>query len=141
MDAQSSKAFLCKISDPDQEFIVDIDDEIHEPVLTVGCVNELKQKIEIQSLLILDQVQSFVKCYTIESTFPFPKFIHLLASNFSSAERVVINFDGSTVLCQINVHSIREALHFPKSDEEGSIQFNEKELIRSFRDLSLEQKN
>lgn len=76
MDSQIPKVFVCKLLDLDQEFIVDINGEICEPILTLGCVNELKQKIEMQSLLIPDKVRYSVKLYTIDSTFPFPEFIH-----------------------------------------------------------------
>lgn len=56
MDALTSKVHLCKILDPDEETIVNINGEIYEPVLTLGHFIELKQRIEIQNLLILDQV-------------------------------------------------------------------------------------
>jgi hypothetical protein len=126
--------------DPDQEAIVDIDGEIYEPVITLGRVTELKQRIETKNLLIPDQVRTFVKHFTIDSTFPFPEFIHWSASNISSAKRVIMNFDGSNVLCQINLQSIREALRLSESNEEESVQFDEKESIRSFRESSPEQK-
>ena len=76
MDAQTSKILMCKILDLNQETIVDIDDEIYEPVLTLGNVIELKQRIETQNLLILDQVRTSIKHFTVESTFSFLEFIH-----------------------------------------------------------------
>lgn len=76
MDAQTSKVPLCKILDLDQETIVDIDGEIYELVITLGRVTESKQRIETQNLIIPDQVRTSIKCFTVESTFPFPEFIH-----------------------------------------------------------------
>ena len=51
-----------------------------------------------------------------------------------------MNFDGSKVLCQICSQSIREALCLFELTDEESIQFNEKDSIRCFRELSQEQK-
>lgn len=47
MDAQITKVPLCKILHPNQETIVNIDGEIYEPVLTLGHVNELKEKVDL----------------------------------------------------------------------------------------------
>ena len=114
MDAQTTKVPLCKILDPDQETIVDIDGEIYEPIITLGHVTELKQRIETQNLLIPNQVRTSIKCFTVESTFPFAQFIHWSTSKFSSTERVIMNFDGSKVPCHINLQSIREELCLSK---------------------------
>ena len=51
-----------------------------------------------------------------------------------------MNFDGSKVLYQIHLHSIREALCLSELNDEESVQFDEKESIRSFREMSLHQK-
>ena len=51
-----------------------------------------------------------------------------------------MNFDGSKVLCQINSQSMREALCLSELNDKESVQFDEKESIRSFREMSLEQK-
>ena len=51
-----------------------------------------------------------------------------------------MNFDGSKVLCQINSQSIREALCLSELKDKEFVQFDEKESIRSFRELSPEHK-
>ena len=93
---------MCRILDPDQETIVDIDGEIYKPVITLGHITELKEKIESQNSLIPEQVLIYVKHFTVEPTLPFPEFIHWSSLYFSSIKRVIMNFDGSKVLCQIS---------------------------------------
>ena len=51
-----------------------------------------------------------------------------------------MNFDGSKVLCQINSQSIRQELCLSKLNDEEFIQFDGRESIRSFRELSPEKK-
>ena len=43
MDAQNSQPWMHQ---PDQETIINIDGEIYELVITLGCVTKLKQRIE-----------------------------------------------------------------------------------------------
>lgn len=76
MDAQIMKVPLSKVLDPDQETIVNIHGEIHEPVLTLGHVTELKEKVGLQNSLDPKKVQVFVKSFTIDPTFTFPEFIY-----------------------------------------------------------------
>ena len=129
---------MCKVLDPNKETIVDIDCEIYEPVLTLGLVTKLKKKVGLQISLIPEKVQVSIKSFVVEPTFPFPEFIHWSASHFSSAKRVIIYFDRSKVLCQVNSQSIREELCLYKLNE--YVQFDEKESISSFREMSPEQK-
>lgn len=50
-----------------------------------------------------------------------------------------MNFDGSNVLCHVNSQSIREALCLLDSNDDESLQFNEEESIRSYREVSQEE--
>ena len=140
MNARTTKVPMCKILDPDQETIVNIDGEFYEPIIILGHITELKKDVESQKSLIPKKALISIKRFTIEPTFPFPKFIHWSTSNFSSVKRVIMNFDGSKVLCQICSQSIREALCLFELTDEESIQFDEKYSIRCFRELSQEQK-
>lgn len=48
MDEKITKIPLCKLLDPDQETIIDIIGEIYEPVVILGHITELKEKIGSQ---------------------------------------------------------------------------------------------
>lgn len=76
MDAQIMKVPLCKVLDPNQGTIVDIDGEIYEPVLTLGHVTKLKEKVDLQNSLVPKQVQVSVKSFDVEPTVPFSEFIY-----------------------------------------------------------------
>ena len=69
MDMQIMKVPLFKVLDTDQETIADMDGEISEPLLTLGHVNELKEKVGLQNSLVPEQVRVSIKSFSIEPTF------------------------------------------------------------------------
>ena len=60
-------------------------------------------------------------------------------SNYSKFERVIINYNGSKVLCHINPQSISEALSIPESNEDLIEQFLEFSCLESVRGLGKSQ--
>ena len=78
--------------------------------------------------------------FVIESVFSYLEFIEWCVSNYSKLERVIMNSDGSKVLCYINPQSIREALSIPESNEYLIEQFSELsclELVRGLGQIQL----
>jgi hypothetical protein len=72
--------------------------------------------------------------YATELCFQFPKFIGWCAKQYTESERVVIDKNGSKVLCKIDAMSIRESLKITKSFSENFEPFDEEEIIRVYRE-------
>lgn len=56
---------LCKSLEPDQEFIVDLDGDVFNPILTLGPVIESKIGISMENSLIPDYIKIDVKQFVI----------------------------------------------------------------------------
>ena len=66
----------CKSLDPKEDFIIDLDAEVYETVLTLGNLTEIKNKLtQIPNFIPYSFCSSLFEV-SIKSTFPFPDFFH-----------------------------------------------------------------
>ena len=75
---------LSQILDEREEFIVDRDRNVYDPILSVGNVSVSKERLwqyNLQGNDVLSVCKSFLYYFTIEQTLPFPEFIERCASN------------------------------------------------------------
>ena len=118
MESLAKKFPLCKFLEPNEDYIVDSQGEIFETLLTLGTMKELKQQLFMSSPLIPDQLKVVINFYTLEPSFLFLEFVQWYVPHYSISERVIMNSNGSKVLCQVNAQTIRDAflvLGFPKN--------------------------
>lgn len=66
----------CKLVDPKEEFLVDLDSSIQENKLTLGSLDQIKQTILDNSNIISDSLCSSLSQFTLQPTFPYPEFVH-----------------------------------------------------------------
>ena len=129
---------LCKLLDPEEEYIIDLQAGIFYSMSIVGLTVKSKHQISQETLLIPNNLLVSLKYFSLERSYHFPEFIQWYVSNYAKSDRVLMNCDGSKFLCQFNPQSIRETLHVPKTNIKDIEQFNEAECIRSFRETSQE---
>ena len=65
-----------KSIDPNEEFLVDLDASIQENKLTLGTLDQIKQIIMDNSDIISNSLCSSLSQFTLEPSFPYPKFVH-----------------------------------------------------------------
>jgi hypothetical protein len=94
-----------------------------------------------RSIPFLEAVQATIVPYVVEIDFSFPEFLGWCTEQYSHEERVVVNKQGSLVLCRIKRLSIRESLNIPESFYVNSKPFDEDKLIRVYRECSSEVQN
>jgi len=70
----ATAAFIqtCKMIDPNEEFLIDLDVCIKETKFTIGTLSQIKNMIAENPNLISDTFCSYLSEVTIEPTFPFP---------------------------------------------------------------------
>jgi hypothetical protein len=86
----------------------------------------------------LEAVQATIVPYVVEITFPFPEFIGWCTEQYSHEEKVIVNKQGSEVMCRVESLSIRDSLSIPESFSTMSEPFNEENLIRVYRECPSE---
>jgi hypothetical protein len=81
----------------------------------------------------LEAVQATTVPYAVEIAFPFLEFVGWCTEQYAHEERIIVNKQGSLVLCRIEKLSIRESLSIPDSFSVNSEPFDEEKLIRVYR--------
>jgi hypothetical protein len=130
----------CKSLDPKEEFISDLDAEIHEIVLTLGNLIEIKNNLTQIPNFILDNFCSSLFEVTIEPTFPFPNFIHWVEKNYVKSNSQILTSNGSRIVCTINYESVISSLGLPSiAAEQNIVQFSELTSLEAIKTLNPEE--
>ena len=99
-----------------EEYLVDMDRGVCDPLLSVGSVSVSKERLwkyNSQGNDILNACKSFLYHFAVEQTLHFPKFGKWSAVNYSYSQRVVVSHSTSRILCKIDAKVIRENLNLP----------------------------
>ena len=62
----------CKLIDPGEDYLVDLDASIKETRFTLGSLSQIKQTILNNSDMISDSFCSSLSQFSLEPTFPHP---------------------------------------------------------------------
>ena len=99
-----------------EDALIDRDVDVFDPNITIfpifvswGNLADIKGKI----IPFLEVVQASIVPYAVELSFSFLEFVGWCAEQYSHAERVIINKQGSQVLCIIDSLSVWESLNIP----------------------------
>ena len=85
----------CKISNPNEEFLIDLDAAIKETKFMIGNLRQIKKMVIENPNLISDIFCSSLSQVTIEPTFPFPEFIPWVAKNYVPSTQEILSVDGT----------------------------------------------
>jgi hypothetical protein len=89
----------------------------------------------------IEVVHATIFPYTLEVAFPFPKFIGWCRNQYSQEDKVVLNKQGSKVLCRVEILSIHNTLSIPESLSIVSKPFEEEKIIMVYRECLSEVKD
>ena len=103
----------CKLIDPKEEYLVDLDASIQETMLTLGSLNQIKQTILNNSNIIFDSFCSSLSQFTLEPTFPHPKFVHWIVQNYVPSTKQIMSVDGSRIILTLNSETLRKTPCLP----------------------------
>ena len=128
----------CKSIDPKEEHLVDLDDSIQETILTLGSLNQIKQTILNNLNIISDSFCSSLSQFTLEPTFPHPKFVHWVVHSYVPSTKQIISFNGSRIIVSINSETLRKALCLAPVNFDV-VQFKEEKSLAIIKALSPDQ--
>ena len=128
----------CKLIDPREDHLVDLDSSIKETRFTLGSLSQLKQTILNNSDIISDSFCSSLSQFSLEPTFPHSEFLHWVVSNYVSSTKSVISYDGSMIIVSINRQTLRKALCLPPANSDV-VQFTEEKSLAIVKALSTDQ--
>ena len=111
--ASSTIIESCKRPDPKEEQLINLDEGISKPNLTLEKLTKIKNKITHIPNLIPDTFFSCLFKVTIEPTFPFQYFIHWISKNYVKSNSRVLSSNGSQIICTINQDFVRRSLGLP----------------------------
>lgn len=103
----------CKSTDSKEELLIDLDATIKEKKLTIGTLSQIKKTITDNPSIISDTFCSSLSKFTIQPTFPFPKFVHWAVKNYVPSTKFFLSTDRTRVICTINSKSLRKAFCLP----------------------------
>lgn len=130
----------CKLLDPKEDSITDLDAKVCETIMTLGNLTEIKKKLTQIPNFILDNFYSSLFEVTIEPTFPFQDFVHWIVKNYVKSSSEVLTSDGSRVICTINTKSVTSSLGLPiLTPEQFIIQFLELSGLVAIKALTPEE--
>jgi hypothetical protein len=119
-----------------EEAIIDRDSNAFDTEITISLISVSRRNLSDKvgmCISFLEVVHATIVPYVVEIAFPFPEFIGWCTEQYSHEERVVVNKQGSEVMCRIEILSIRDSLSIPESFSAVSEPFNEEKLIRVYR--------
>ena len=111
-----------------EEAPIDQESDVFDTEITISPISMSRANMSDsvgKKILFLEAVQSTIVPYTVKVTFPFLEFICWCAEQYSQEEKVVVNINGSEVLCRVESLSIRGALGIPESFSVVSVPFKE----------------
>jgi hypothetical protein len=124
-----------------EEALIDRDTDVFYVEITISPIfvsrSNLSDKVG-RCISFLEAVQATIVPYVVEIDFPFPEFVGWCTEQYAHEERIIVNKQGSLVLCRIERLSIRESLSIPESFSVNSEPFNEEKLIRVYRECPSE---
>jgi hypothetical protein len=124
-----------------EEALIDRDTDVFYVEITISPISVSRSNLSDKvgrCISFLEAVQATIVPYAVEIAFPFPKFIGWCTEQYSHEERVIVNKQGSEVLCRVESLSIRESLSIPESFSTIYEPFNEEKLIRVYRECPSE---
>jgi hypothetical protein len=124
-----------------EEALIDRDSDVFDTEITISPISVSRSNLSDnvgKHIPFLEAVQASIVPYVVEVTFPFPEFIGWCAEQYSQEEKVVVNKQGSEVMCRVESMSIRDALSIPESFSAVSEPFNEENIIRLYRECPSE---
>jgi hypothetical protein len=124
-----------------EEALIDRDTDVSDVEITISPISVSRSNLSDiigKSISFLEAVQATIVPYVVEIAFSFPEFVGWCAEQYSHEERVIVNKQGSQVLCRIEGLSIRESLGIPESFSANYEPFNEEKLIRVYRECPSE---
>jgi hypothetical protein len=127
-----------------EEALIDRDSDVFDTEITISPISVSRSNLSDnvgKHIPFLEAVQATIVPYVVEVAFPFPEFIGWCAEQYSQEEKVVVNKQGSEVLCRVESLSIRDALGIPESFSIVSEPFDEENLIRVYRECPSEVKD
>ena len=128
MEKEQSLGVLCRVLDEREEFVVDSERNICDPVLSVGNVSVSKERFwqcNLQGNDVLNVSSSFSYYFSIEQTLPFPKFVEWCAYSYSPFERVIMSHTTSKILCKVDEKTVRGILSLPDNFPDSCESLNE----------------
>lgn len=124
----------CKSVDPKEDFLVDLDASIQENRLTLGTLDQIKHIIMDNSNIISDSFCSSLSQFTLESTFPYPEFVHWTVQNYVSSTKQILSSDGSRVILNLTLETLRKTLCLPPTNPDA-VQFSEEKSLSIIKSL------
>ena len=94
MEKEQGSGILCRFLDEREEVVVDRERNVFDPILSVCSVSVSKERFwqhNSQGNDIINVCSSFLYCFAIEQTPPFPEFVERCENSYSSFERVIMS--------------------------------------------------
>ena len=141
MEKEQGLGVLCRVLDEREEFVVDMERNVCDPVLSVGNVSVSKERMwqcNLQGNDVLNFYSSFSYYFSIEQTLPFPKFVEWYANSYSPSKRVVMNHTMSKILCKVDAKAICIILNLPDNFPDNCESLNESVLVKMYKSCKTE---
>ena len=83
-----------KKMDANEQYIVDTEGYVLDPMLITNPISEAKKKLENEILFFPNFIKPSLIKFTLKQSYPFPKFIQWCVDNYSKTKRVIMNAIG-----------------------------------------------
>ena len=125
----------CKLIDPGEDYLIDLDAFVHETNLTFGPLSHIKQVLLNNSNMISVGFCSNISQFSLKPTFPHPELVHWAVSKYVPSTKQLISYDESKIIVSINSQAVRKALCLPLPTPEV-VQFIEESNLAIIKALS-----
>ena len=118
MEKEQGLGVLCRVLDEREEFVVDRERNVCDPVLSVGNVSVSKEQLwqcNLQGNDIQNIYGSFSYYFAVEQTLPFPEFVEWCVNSYSPSERVIMSHTTSKILCKVDAKIVHGILGLPNN--------------------------
>ena len=143
MEREQGLGVLSRVLDEREEFVVDRDRNLCDPVLSVGNVSVSKEwlwQCNLQGNDVLNICSSFSYYFAIEQTLPFPEFVEWCTRSYTPFETVIMSHTTSKILCKIDAKAIRGILNLPDSFPDNCESVNESILVEMYKSCKTKNK-
>jgi hypothetical protein len=126
-----------------EESLIDRDSDVFDTKITISPISVSRDNLSDnvgKQIPFLEVVQATIAPYIVEVVFPFSEFIGWCTEQYSQEEKVIVNKQGSEVLCRVEGLSIQSALDILDSFSTMSKPFEEENLIMVYRECPSEVK-
>ena len=141
MEKEQGLGVLCKVLDEREEFFVDREINVCDPVLLVGNVSVSKEQLwqcNFQGNDVVNIYSSFSYYFSIEQTLPLPEFVEWCANSYSPSERVIMSHTTSKILCKVDTKSIHGILNLLDNFPDNCESLNESVLVEMYKSCKTE---